>query len=948
MLMAKFTDLASSASRLASATAVLAKKQAELTSLNKVSLPKIFYAVGRHVHQLPELPPELAPHKQRIDQLVSALGAMSEAADEDQPSGFAAKAKQVAQRASKATSDAAKNVQLQAAYVTCGKNAVERFGMQYVPESLQPDLTAAKQRVDTLNAEISELSTAHSTGLFSPQKLLLVGGGILGLLLALILLRSLGGMVFGRSRPAFDAQFVQDVMNSDEYKQIAKEASEAAARRTSEIKKTLTKVREDLASESRMRTRETAVLKFDSLLNSAISQWDEDSETLGSPLERDATAVKAKTSQENSLVSATLRRLQDQLKDAISQGRSDLVSKKDLLVAAAKKSETFTEEEAQSQLKSFKQAYDSVLGEIRMQRGVAISDYNKSLQKAQELRESLREQVAEAVRSQLKKWQEESQAAVEPLLKDPLLERVNRPKDQSLLISRAAERDKALAASVKGKTSNLSDIGKVVTQTSLSRLTQADLADSGAALKESVIKDFASKVSEAVQRIQEDRKEYLGQISTLAIDLVKQEQQEQMFLEDTRRRGVLVSPSLTDDELGRIVETAPDLTHLDLLDCKKLTDAAFKHLAKLKDLRWLRLPFDANLTPEAFCELSHLRLDSLFVPKNILDTPKSFGVFLQMHANLGDVRYRCRDGCAGRFDDADLKYGDEGLRHYEGLQIRGLELPIEGISDKGLRSLGKIKGLQELKIYLSDEMSDAGIAYLSNCRDLKELKIIDLQDSVSATRGSKEGRQVTPKAMRSLEPLELEDLDIPMWMQTEEALPGFLDALAEDAHKRRIIVFQNRLDTNYPHWPITEAAVKALAARRGVVQLTVNDSGQGPLVDGAIGGLWEAKDLQRVTFYQARVSGEGLDGVEQAKSLTKLSFIDPLVLEDRALVTMAKSPTLQEIYISGAPEVSDAGLKALSACKSLRSVLLRGTRATVSAGLGVENAINGCRVYIED
>ncbi len=203
----KLKGFACSASRLVATSAQLAKKQAELATLNNVTLPKLYYSVGKRVARLVELPPELAPFRERIKSLQEGLDKSQEStqpAPEQLVSGFAAKAKQVAQqvaqKASQAMANASAQVQIQAAYVACGKEAVQRFGLKAIPKELQADWTAANDQIEKLTSEITELQAKNSVGAFTPRRLVLAGGFIASVLLALFLLRSVGGFLFGGSR----------------------------------------------------------------------------------------------------------------------------------------------------------------------------------------------------------------------------------------------------------------------------------------------------------------------------------------------------------------------------------------------------------------------------------------------------------------------------------------------------------------------------------------------------------------------------------------------------------------------------------------------------------------------------------------------------------------------------------------------------------------------------
>lgn len=193
---------AGSTSKLLATSAHLAKKQAELATLNNVALPKLYYSVGKRIARLAELPPELTPFRERIALLEAGLAKTQEnmqPASEQIAAGFAAKAKQVAQqvaqKASQATANAATQVQIHTAYVACGKEAVQRFGLKAIPKEWQADWAAANDQIEKLTAEIAELQAKNSVGAFTPRRLVLAGGTCAGVLLAAVVLRSAGGLL---------------------------------------------------------------------------------------------------------------------------------------------------------------------------------------------------------------------------------------------------------------------------------------------------------------------------------------------------------------------------------------------------------------------------------------------------------------------------------------------------------------------------------------------------------------------------------------------------------------------------------------------------------------------------------------------------------------------------------------------------------------------------------
>jgi hypothetical protein len=191
-------DNATAAKKLLGATARLAQKQAALATLNNVTLPKIYHAIGKKIVGLEKLPPDLVPHREKIRALEEGIATKPEQPKVAPAEGFAAKAKQLAQqaaqKASKASADAAATMQIQAAYAALGKQAVERYGNKAVPKDLVSGLTAAVQSRQSLEQEIDVLKGAARVGFLTPARAL-IGAVALGTVLFayVFLFRGRGG-----------------------------------------------------------------------------------------------------------------------------------------------------------------------------------------------------------------------------------------------------------------------------------------------------------------------------------------------------------------------------------------------------------------------------------------------------------------------------------------------------------------------------------------------------------------------------------------------------------------------------------------------------------------------------------------------------------------------------------------------------------------------------------
>lgn len=200
MTDAGLKDKLASTKKLFGAAATLAKKKAALATLNNVTLPKIYYAIGKRLAGLAQLPTELAALRDKVRSLEAQIAAVPVKEPSEAATGLAAKAKQLAQQAAKATSDAAATAQIHAAYVSLGKAAVNKYGDKSVPKDVLPDLLAARATASTLASEIEAVNLSANQGWLSPARLLTASGIVGALLLGGLILRYVTNGSGGKQR----------------------------------------------------------------------------------------------------------------------------------------------------------------------------------------------------------------------------------------------------------------------------------------------------------------------------------------------------------------------------------------------------------------------------------------------------------------------------------------------------------------------------------------------------------------------------------------------------------------------------------------------------------------------------------------------------------------------------------------------------------------------------
>ena len=186
----RLKDNATAFKKLFGTAAKLAQKQAALATLNNVTLPKIYHAIGKKIVGIDKLPPDLVSHRDKIRGLESRMAATPEEPTAAPAEGFAAKAKHLAQqaarKASKVTADASATMQIHAAYVSLGKAAVEKYGEKAVPKDLAAGLTEALQSRASMEQEIDSLKGASQIGFLTPMRALVGTLTLAALLMAYV------------------------------------------------------------------------------------------------------------------------------------------------------------------------------------------------------------------------------------------------------------------------------------------------------------------------------------------------------------------------------------------------------------------------------------------------------------------------------------------------------------------------------------------------------------------------------------------------------------------------------------------------------------------------------------------------------------------------------------------------------------------------------------------
>lgn len=175
------------------ASSEYAKKQAALTSLSTTILPSLYHRIGKRVAKLEKVPQDLAESVAKTRGFEDARAGKDtslEAEPSDtKPNGFAGKMLGNVRNAAKQSQLL---VQLNTAYVTLGRQAVEKYGEKAAPQELREELAAALQKSITLRAELDALSKAAGHSFWTPRRVA-IGAACVALVALFVAARSFSG-----------------------------------------------------------------------------------------------------------------------------------------------------------------------------------------------------------------------------------------------------------------------------------------------------------------------------------------------------------------------------------------------------------------------------------------------------------------------------------------------------------------------------------------------------------------------------------------------------------------------------------------------------------------------------------------------------------------------------------------------------------------------------------
>lgn len=940
--------------------ASLAKKKAELAALNNVSLPRVYQAIGRKIAGLAKLPPALAEHVTRIRQLEAAIAANPIESSGGADGGFAAKAKQFAQKAAKATADAASGIQITSAYTTLGREAVRMFGDKAVPKELATEFTTLNAQQQSLTAEIKQLEDTHSGRVVTPKRLVLAGTLIAVLLGGVVLIKGVGSL-FGFAAP-----------RAPDWRESV--SSRRESRRNEELPPDLQAAIADAKEQKRERT----LTSMQQALESILQTWRSKADDAVKPLNTDYRVASERSDLNGAALSSFDAAAEQQLK-AIKATRSSSEARLqksmgDYMSRFREAAEGSTKASGlgpvQQELEEkFRAECDADVKRLQESRTLATEELNRLAKEPEQKRKRLQESLTAELQAIVAEWAKDI-SPLASLAGEKQLPALSGLQDQDGWKKEYEDASRNLSAVIDGIVDDHRRQAKNLAESTAVAVLKGEAEPRARRNAEQNLKtllvngaaEAQAKRSHAIKLLTEWHARTMKQQND-------REESERAAKEVASRRTYEGPATLTDDELIEVVRLAPDITDLRLAQSERLTDRCMPAIASLKTLRELYLSNrvfhtdtePAGITAKGLSLLKGKKLKQLTIPDRLFNTDAGFLAYVHSVADIRSCEVYWHGADVLRLDNA--RVSEAVLPDLTGVpHIYGLTLP-SSISDRGLEVLQHFPDLQRVDFFLTDKVTDAGLRSLAKCKKLNMI-IMWLPDGVVNVH-------VTPGAVQALSGMNLAWFVVPRAMHTEQFFEPVLNTLSAvdvqfrdgeslELMRREVTLvspkeaFDPRIAANNPdrlnhevfsmwQWPCTPAVLRACEGKAGIEDLEIREC---PVDEDALASVGLIPDLKKLLILKSDVSGKGLRTIAQAKSLKEVEINRCLKFSGEGVSALAQCVALEKLIIVEAPLLNDEDLLKLARCKTLKALAVSGSQASNALLVKLQNQMPECHISI--
>ncbi len=224
---------------------------------------------------------------------------------------------------------------------------------------------------------------------------------------------------------------------------------------------------------------------------------------------------------------------------------------------------------------------------------------------------------------------------------------------------------------------------------------------------------------------------------------------------------------------------------------------------------------------------------------------------------------------------------DEGMRFVAALPaLERLSLEDTAVTDAGLKEIGKLSGLIDLK--LAGSFTDTGLKELSGLTKLTRLDVT--------------GCKITGEGLAPLQATKLKTLVLPESARTNAGLKNYVRLV--DYRMRepdKYGPYPNHLYMSFANWNVTDEALSAFA---GCAKLTALDLSNTKITGEGLSALGGCSKLELLDLSNTKITGPGLNGLKDLPNLFKL-IIDNCPIKNDGFKDLTGFTHLSDFYLKG-------------------------------------------------
>lgn len=251
--------------------------------------------------------------------------------------------------------------------------------------------------------------------------------------------------------------------------------------------------------------------------------------------------------------------------------------------------------------------------------------------------------------------------------------------------------------------------------------------------------------------------------------------------------------------------------------------------------------------------------------------------------------------------------------------LNALDLSLTHVTDAGLQEIKNLKGITDFNLYFAEYVTDEGVAYI---KDWKQLRRLNLH-----------GTKASDTALEHIAGINtLEFLDVGSTLMTDVGL----ERLTSLANLRELTMGGNELG---------DAGLQALRQMPTLTYLDLsgrngNDKNVWSVSMSNIGlqAVLSLKDLRELRFSCVSTS-VGIEG-------KKLGEVSTLSVTEKWLEQIKTLPRLERLKLQGCARVDDQSVATLISMPALREADLKGTSVTEAGAKRFRDAKPGAIVYV--